>query len=59
MNRAAILRTAHHVAKREENATEQDDAQKEAHEVPAFEHPVATAAFSVSRHRLVTFLRAA
>jgi hypothetical protein len=52
--RGAILRVAHHVAEREENATEQHYAQEEDHQVPAFEHPIAaTATFSVFLHSVL------
>jgi hypothetical protein len=43
------LVASHDVAEREENAAEEDDSEKEADEVPAFENSFA-AAFSVACH---------
>ncbi len=44
MHRAAVLGAPHHVAEGEENAAEQHDSEKQSHQVPAFEHPIAASA---------------
>jgi len=50
MDRAAILRLAHHVAEREKYAAQQHHAKEKSYQVPAFQHTIATAPFSASRH---------
>ena len=50
MRHPAELRATHDIAEGEENAAEQHYTEEQADQMPAFENPVATAAFSVPCH---------
>jgi len=49
------LRAAHYVTQSEENSAEQDHAEKQSYQVPAFENPVAASASCVACHFLYFF----
>jgi hypothetical protein len=53
--RRAILRSAHHVAKREEHAAQQHYPEKQSNEVTALEYPVTSSALSVSAGHVYLF----